>query len=104
MRAGIGTSNSRPPSASRRTHSHSVSEMAPWPRDFASNPEASRVDLKNSPLPEKARGPGFAAMFVLLFVLLSLLFYGVYLPGHTLFSNDGPLARLMSQCHQLPER
>jgi hypothetical protein len=43
-------------------------------------------------------------MFLLLFVTLSLLFYGVYLPGHTLFSNDGPLGRLMSVSHKLPER
>jgi hypothetical protein len=27
-----------------------------------------------------------------------------YEPGQILFSNDGPLGRLMSQCHQLPER
>jgi hypothetical protein len=43
-------------------------------------------------------------MLVLLFVTLSLFFHGVYLPGHTLFSNDGPLARLMSESHKLPER
>ena len=43
-------------------------------------------------------------MLVLLFIALSLFFYRVYLPGHTLFSNDGPLARLMAESHKLPER
>jgi hypothetical protein len=43
-------------------------------------------------------------MLVLLVITLSLFFHGVFLPGHTLFSNDGPLARLMSECHKLPER
>ncbi len=43
-------------------------------------------------------------MFLLLLVMLSLLFHGVFLPGHTLFSNDGPLARLMSHSHSLPAR
>ena len=43
-------------------------------------------------------------MFVLLFIALSLFFHGVFLPGHTLFSNDGPLARLMAESHKLPER
>jgi hypothetical protein len=41
---------------------------------------------------------------VLLLVLLSGLFYGVFMPGHTLFSNDGPLSELMTQSHRLPER
>jgi hypothetical protein len=43
-------------------------------------------------------------MLVLLFITLSLFFHGVFPPGHTLFSNDGPLARLMSESHKLPER
>ena len=33
-----------------------------------------------------------------------LLLCGDYLPGNILFSNDGPLGRLMSECHRLPER
>jgi hypothetical protein len=42
---------------------------------------------------------------LLLFVgLLSGLFYGVFLPEQTKFSNDGPLGELMAQCHQLPDR
>ncbi len=43
-------------------------------------------------------------MLALLLVTLSLLFHGVFLPGHTLFSNDGPLARLITASHKLPER
>ena len=43
-------------------------------------------------------------MFLLLLAVLSLFLPGVYLPDQTLFSNDGPLGRLMAQCHQLPGR
>lgn len=62
------------------------------------------MELKSQGTPVKARGPGFAAMLALLLVTLSLLFYGVFRPGHTLFSNDGPLARLITSSHKLPER
>jgi hypothetical protein len=30
--------------------------------------------------------------------------YGVFIPGQVLFSNDGPLGRLMEECHKLPGR
>jgi hypothetical protein len=52
------------------------------------------------------RKPGaeFAIIILLLVAVLSLLLHGVFLPGHTLFSNDGPLGRLVSQCRQLPGR
>ncbi len=43
-------------------------------------------------------------MALLLFVVLSVLLCGDYLPGNILFSNDGPLGRLMAQCHRLPAR
>ena len=43
-------------------------------------------------------------MFLLLLAVLSFSLPGVYLPGQTLFSNDGPLGRLMAQCHQMPGR
>jgi hypothetical protein len=43
-------------------------------------------------------------MSLLLLVVLSVALYGDYLPGNILYSNDGPLGRLMSQCHRLPER
>ncbi len=47
---------------------------------------------------------GLGATCLLLLVLLSGLFYGVFIPGHTLFSNDGPLSELVTQSHRLPER
>lgn len=43
-------------------------------------------------------------MALLLFVVLSALLCGDYLPGNILFSNDGPLGGLMAQCHRLPAR
>jgi hypothetical protein len=43
-------------------------------------------------------------MAALLLVLLSILFWRSYLPGEVVFSNDGPLGRLNSACHALPER
>jgi len=43
-------------------------------------------------------------MLLLLLAVLSGIFYKVYLPDHTLFSNDGPLGRIISTCHQLPDR
>jgi len=43
-------------------------------------------------------------MFLFLLVVLSIALCGVYLPAQTLFSNDGPLCRLLSQCHQMPGR
>lgn len=51
----------------------------------------------------KPNTPGFWVMLGLLVLIISLLLGGAFLPGRTLFSNDGPLARLVSQCHQLPE-
>lgn len=47
---------------------------------------------------------GFGTMLLVLFAVLSLIFLGLYQPGRILFSNDGPLGRLMSDCHQLPGR
>ena len=43
-------------------------------------------------------------MFLLLAAVMLVLLGGGCLPGHTFFSNDGPLGRRMSACHQLPER
>jgi hypothetical protein len=48
--------------------------------------------------------PGFGLMLLLLVGLLSLFLGGVFLPGTILFSNDGPLARLVMECHRLPQR
>ncbi len=43
-------------------------------------------------------------MFFVLFAVLSVLFCNVYLPGNIVFSNDGPLGRLVAECHRLPGR
>jgi len=53
---------------------------------------------------EKTSGPGFGLLALLLVGVLSLLLGGGWMPGRTLFSNDGPLGRLVSECHQLPGR
>lgn len=42
-------------------------------------------------------------VFLVLFGALSVLFHDVFLPGHTLFSNDGPLGTQMSQSHAVPD-
>ena len=52
----------------------------------------------------KAGRAGLAVMVLLLAGVLSVLLWGDYLPGKILFSNDGPLGRLMSECHRLPAR
>ena len=50
----------------------------------------------------KAGGlPAAVALFTLVLVIL---LGGVFSPGQTLFSNDGPLGELMAQCHRLPGR
>lgn len=46
----------------------------------------------------------FAVVFLLLLAVLGALFHGVFLPDQTLFSNDGPLGRVISDCHKLPDR
>ena len=61
------------------------------------------MDLKSSPSPAGHRGGNFSAVFLLFFVILSVLFFSSYLPGFTIFSNDGPLGVLTSQCRQLPD-
>lgn len=47
---------------------------------------------------------GWAITALFFLVLLSILLHGVFLPGHTLFANDGPLGQLMAQCHRMPGR
>ncbi len=47
---------------------------------------------------------GWVATTLLFLVVLSVLLHGVFLPGHTLFANDGPLGELMARCHRLPGR
>src|SRR6266481_4688696 len=52
----------------------------------------------------KRKSPGyFLLAFLSLVVILSLLFFRSFLPGYTVFSNDGPLGTLVSQPHRLPE-
>lgn len=55
-------------------------------------------------LATKIARSGPALMILLLVAVLLGLLGGGCLPGHTLFSNDAPLGRLMSACHRLPER
>jgi hypothetical protein len=43
-------------------------------------------------------------MVLLLALVLSGLLCSTFLPGNIPFSNDGPLGRLMAQCHRLPAR
>lgn len=42
-----------------------------------------------------------AALFT---IVLVILLHGVFVPGQVQFSNDGPLGRISSQDHQLPQR
>ena len=56
------------------------------------------------PNPLRPARAGLAAMALFLFVVLSILLYGDYLPQNILYSNDGPLGRLMSACHRVPDR
>src|ERR1700733_5759894 len=51
----------------------------------------------------KPRFPQWAVMALLAAGILSLMLGRAYLPGWTQFSNDGPLGRLVSQCHRLPD-
>ena len=60
------------------------------------------MNLKS--LSSRITGSGAVLMFVLLAAVLAVLLEGGCAPGHTFFSNDGPLGRLMSGCHRLPER
>jgi hypothetical protein len=52
----------------------------------------------------KASGTGIGKALLLFVGVLGALFYGVFLPGGILFSNDGPLSQAVAQCHQLPSR
>jgi hypothetical protein len=55
-------------------------------------------------LSSKITGSGAVLMFVLLAAVLVVLLGGGCLPGHTFFSNDGPLGRRMAAALRLPER
>ncbi|HEV2210514.1 MAG TPA: polysaccharide biosynthesis/export family protein [Verrucomicrobiae bacterium] len=45
---------------------------------------------------------GFVVMALCLAVLLGVLFYGTFEPGHAVFSNDGPVGVLMAKYNRLP--
>ena len=62
------------------------------------------MNMQPSPKAAKAGNSGFLLMLLLLAAILGLLLHGDFLPENTLVSNDGPLGRLMSECHRLPER
>ena len=60
---------------------------------------------KSSNGPFGRDGIGFTGMLVLLFIAVSAIkLWMGYLPGQTVFSNDGPLGRLVADSHQLPGR
>src|SRR5229473_120494 len=61
--------------------------------------------LKSSQPQPQTQTPGghFLLVLVLLVIIISLFFFRSYLPGWTLFSNDGPLGTLVAQSHRLPE-
>src|SRR6266576_602845 len=59
--------------------------------------------LKPAPEQQLNRSKQSLWVFLLLFIVISLLFARSYLPGYTVFSNDGPLGVLMSQCHHMPQ-
>src|SRR5690348_16501308 len=61
------------------------------------------MDLKSAQIPATRRQLGLAAMFLLLLAVLAFLFHANFLPGHTLFSNDGPLGAQMSKSRAVPD-
>jgi hypothetical protein len=60
--------------------------------------------MKWSSVPAKVLRGGLGSTLLLYIAVLSITFYGVFIPGQTLFSNDGPLGELMTKAHQLPSR
>jgi hypothetical protein len=47
---------------------------------------------------------GFGTAALLFAAVLAVFLNGVFMPDQVMFSNDGPLGRIISQCHQLPAR
>lgn len=60
--------------------------------------------MKKSSAPVKKLTAGWGTTCLLFLVVLVILLNGVFRPGYTLSSNDGPLGELMAQCHRLPSR
>lgn len=50
-----------------------------------------------------SRSTGLIVVALVLFGVLAVLFHNVFLPGYTLFSNDGPLGTQMSRSHAVPD-
>jgi len=60
--------------------------------------------LKSAASSSRFSDTGLGLTCGLLLVVVAALLWGNFVPGQTQFSNDGPLGRLMSECHRLPER
>ena len=54
------------------------------------------------PRVELSTGCQFGFVTLSLLAILAGLFWGGFRPGHTLFSNDGPLGAISARCAQLP--
>jgi hypothetical protein len=61
------------------------------------------MGLKSSRNSGIARGGGLTILLPALLLVLSVLFFNDFLPGLTLFSNDGPLGQQVTACHHLPD-
>lgn len=57
-----------------------------------------------SSVPGRLSKSGLGLAAALFSIVLAILLYQAFLPDQTLFSNDGPLARISEQCHRLPQR
>lgn len=60
--------------------------------------------MKRASAPSRASTAGLRIALLVFVIALVVLLHRVFLPGETLFSNDGPLSELMAQCHRLPGR
>lgn len=58
---------------------------------------------KPVPSPHRTESRQLAFMGLALLLLLGGLFWKAFLPGYTVFSNDGPLGAISSECGKLPE-
>lgn len=61
------------------------------------------MKLKDS-IGANIRRAGFVLALLVFAGVLAALLSGDFVPTNVPFSNDGPLGRLMAQCHRLPER
>jgi len=59
------------------------------------------MGMKSSPALQK-QGSGLGLVLLLLGGVLAIFFFRAFLPGHVLFSNDGPLGAQVMQAHRLP--